>query len=124
MPMIEFRFKRRKVTPKTATCLCRQLEGALRNAISGVRKGRSDYKVTVEGDPFSRLIQNQPDLRIYIFYHKEWNFTPEELTQLAESMMASVSDILRTARSLDISVDIRFYERAGHKSVHIEKPKL
>lgn len=116
MPMIEFRFRPDKLLEKEAAKLGANLEKALRDAIDRIRpRGKKDYGVTVEGDPFGPITHNLPDLRIYVFYHQEWSFAPDELERLAPGMLENVKKAL--ANSLlrdDLSIQVRFYSRAGH----------
>ncbi len=120
MPMIEFRYAPECINPKEAVLLNNGLEGTLRNAIKRVRDNVHEYGVTVEGDPF-RLKQNQPMLRIYVFYHQEWNFTPEELELLPITMGDEVYSLIKDSGLHDVTGKIRFYERAGHASSLIQR---
>jgi hypothetical protein len=78
-----------------------------------VRSEAKNYGVTTEGDPF-RIHFNQPDLRVYIFYHEEWNFTQEDLERLAQTVKLFVEQKLEHLRMSKTSVKIRFYKRSGH----------
>ena len=116
MPMNEFRYKREKITDAQAEVIGRGLEDAVRSAIAQVRDSLG-YGVTTEGDPFGPIAHNQPDLRIYVFYHQEWEFSEDELAALAAHMKISVSKLLQQAKvTADIMGKIRFYARSGHFS--------
>lgn len=116
MPMIEFRFDSNKVNDYQSRVLGEKLEPSLRIAISSVRPDKNDYTITVEGDPFGSISHNQPDLRIYIFYHAEWNFTADELEAIANKMRIMVDSFLKALQICHISSKIRFYSRHGHVS--------
>lgn len=115
MPMIEFRFNREKIPEHQAAQLCADFEGALRVALREVRPlvGRDDYNVFVEGDPF-RAQSNQPDLRIYVFYHPSWNFSEAELAELPKTMERFLSRTLGPFGLVNVEVTIRFYRRDGY----------
>ncbi|MBU2103819.1 hypothetical protein KKD95_02290 [Patescibacteria group bacterium] len=113
MPMIEGRYHPELLSRREVRVLFGKLEDALREAIRQVRPEKGGYGITVEGDPYV-VAFNEPDLRIYIFYHKEWNFTPDELEILAPEMLAGTLKIMEANRIKDQQVQIRFYERAGY----------
>ena len=105
--MIEFRYNRKKVSAKQAVRVGAGLEESLRNPLQQIRPGVArTCGVTVEGDPF-RIARNQPDLRIYVFYHEEWHFTNEELWKLAQGMGENVKSLTPT--------DIRNTIIPGHR---------
>lgn len=116
MPMIEFRYHRNKVSDAQAANIGSMLEAALRESILPLRPSKGEYGVTVEGDPFGPIAHQQPDLRIYIFYHAEWEFTAEELERLPQGMRHQVDEILKGLRISNITSKIRFYARHGHAS--------
>ncbi|MBU2103949.1 hypothetical protein KKD81_00775 [Patescibacteria group bacterium] len=113
MPMIEGRYHTELLSRREARLVFGKLESALREAIRQVRPEKTEYGITVEGDPYV-IAFNEPELRIYVFYHQEWNFTPEELKILASAMLAGVMKILDANNIKDQQVQVRFYERAGH----------
>ena len=114
MPMIVGRYDSGVLSKRRAKQVFGTLEDALRIVIGEVRPGKSGYGVTVEGDPFGPIALNQPDLRIYVFYHAEWLFTPEELDALASGFHAEVVKELEALQLNDVEVKVRFYERTGH----------
>ena len=120
MPMIEFRYSD-KISEDDAYQVGSGLEAALRQSIEEVLPRGAPYNITVEGDPFGVIAFNQPDLRIYIFYHPEWNFTPEDLVHLTEAMGRETEKILQKIPMLlrRITVKIRFYLRPGHAATSI-----
>jgi hypothetical protein len=119
MPMIEFRYAPESINDNEAQRINDGLESALRNTLQRVRPSIShEYSITVEGDPFKFKVK-QPTLRIYVFYHQEWNFTPDELELLARTMGDEVNSMLTTAGMHDVPGKIRFYERTGHASSQI-----
>lgn len=117
--MIEFRYDRRKMSDTAAVSVGEKLASILRAAIRGIRPERGEYGVTVEGDPFGPIAHEQPDLRIYIFYHADWEFSSAEKQFLSEEMKAQVRLLLQQADMADLIVKIRFYARAGHFSSSI-----
>ena len=117
MPMIEFRYNPKKVSGMQAVELGATLEEALRNALREARPTRDDYGVFVEGDPFS-ICHNQPDLRIYVFYHQSWDFKEEELAALPKVMSRFLGPTLKTVGLAGVSGTIRFYIRSGHAGAH------
>ena len=119
MPMIEFRYHRDKVSDAQAANIGSMIEAALRESILPLRPSKGEYGVTVEGDPFGPIAHKQPDLRIYIFYHAEWDFTKKELGQLLKSMHFQVNEILNGLKISGIDTKIRFYARHGHTSYYI-----
>lgn len=118
MPMIEFRFNPGKISHENAVVIGSKLESALRRAIGTVRSSTS-YGITVEGDPFGPIAHNQPDLRMYIFYHQEWNFTASELEDLATGMQTPVRCMLDELKLDTCNAVIRFYSRAGHAGARV-----
>jgi hypothetical protein len=116
MPMIEFRYRPEKLHAGEAAKLGGSLEGDLRAIIDKIRPaGKKDYGITVEGDPFGPIIHNLPDLRIYVFYHQEWHFAPDELERLAAGMLENVKQTLGGSLLRDdVGIQIRFYARTGH----------
>lgn len=125
MPMIEFRFNPEKLHEEEAVRLGAKLEKALRDAIDEVRpRGKKDYGVTVEGDPFGPIAHNLPDLRIYVFYHQEWGFAPDELEKLAGGMLENVHKALLSSvprKDLGLSIHVRFYSRGGHAGAFLRR---
>mgnify|MGYP003404048713 CR=1 FL=1 len=117
MPMVEFRYNPEKISEEKAARLGAGFEESFRVALSLIRE-KNEYGLTVEGDPF-HIHFNQPDLRIYIFYHQEWNFTKDELSQLAFYMGARVENQLKAEKLKNILATLRFYARAGHESISI-----
>lgn len=117
MPMIEFRYNPETVSRVQAAKLGDALEEALRSAIREVRPSHEKaYRVFIEGDPFD-IQHNQPDLRIYVFYHQEWDFGQEEVTRLSEVMVRVLEPTLKSADLDGRSGKIRFYIRAGYAGV-------
>ena len=119
MPMIEFRYMRDKISDEDAFVIGRKLEDLLRDAVAQIRPNNRNYGVTVEGDPFRPIAFNQPSLRVYVFYHQEWNFTADELKRLADALAANVEQTLRGVGLIELETKIRFYARAGHASATI-----
>jgi len=121
--MIEFRYNPKSINEEQAEDLAAFFEEALREIIIAVRKDApSGFGITTEGDPF-RIRRNQPLLRIYVFYHQQWKFTPEELETLANKMSQEVRSFLDTEGMKRISGVVRFYERTGHASSQIPVTK-
>ena len=116
MPMIAFRYLPNKVSKPTARKIGSQLEASLRRAINCIRPKKRGYQITVEGDAFD-IAFHQPDLRIYIFYHKEWGFDPEEKEELAGLFRSEMMKILAALDQCGLDVTVRFYERTGHFKV-------
>ncbi|MDB5245580.1 MAG: hypothetical protein JWN90_685 [Parcubacteria group bacterium] len=119
MPMIELRYQSQRISDEEASVIAANLEGSLRLAINGIRKNAGQYKITVEGDRFGPIIHNQPDLRIYIFYHEEWRFSPKDLDCLTAGMGQYIQSVFFDLKFHDVSVVVRFYSRTGHASVKI-----
>lgn len=120
MPMIEFRYNPDKISNDLASEIGVTIEDALRLAIGYIREHtRKPYNITVEGDPFGPITQHQPDLRIYIFYHEEWEFSPNDLDCLSAGMGQYIQNTFFRHEISDVSAVIRFYLRSGHVSVKI-----
>ncbi len=115
MPMIEFRYNPEKISKFKAEGICPDLEGALRSALREARPIYEGCSVFLEGDPFN-VRHNQPDLRIYVFYHPSWNFSEGELAQLPKAMGRFLMPSLSAFGLADVDVMIRFYRRDGHAS--------
>ncbi len=116
MPMIEFRYRPEKLHKKEAAKLGENLEQALRDIIDKIRpRSNKNFGITVEGDPFGSIIHNLPDLRIYVFYHQDWSFAPDELERLALGMLENVKKALASSvLRHDVNIHVRFYSRSGH----------
>ena len=121
MPKIVGRYDEGALPNRRAKQVFGTLEAFLRNLIGEIRPDQKKYGVTVEGDPFGPIALNQSDLRIYVFYHAEWLFTPEELQFLASGFLAGVKKELERLQIQDVEVQIRFYERAGHAGASNKK---
>lgn len=119
MPMIEFRYKKDTVPDEKAAVLGEMLEGILRKAIEKFRLTREGYGVTVEGDPFGPIAFNQPDLRIYVFYHDDWGFSQDELRRLTQGVICQLEETMKTIGLEGIKVKLRLYARSGHSSASI-----
>lgn len=119
MPMMEFRYDEKKISNKQAAAIGEGLESALRNAIAALGRQKKDYGVTVEGDAFGPIAHGQPDLRIYVFYHDDWNFTTQELTNLPHEIKTEVELLLKHLKIRNITAKIRCYGRSGPPSASI-----
>lgn len=116
MPMIEFRYKPERLSVAQAVDIAIALEEALRSAVREVRPAHTKaYNVFVEGDPFN-VEHNQPDLRVYVFYHADWNFNPEELAKLPATTARYLTSVLQGMGLAGIGGKVRFYERGGPAS--------
>jgi hypothetical protein len=115
--MIEFRHDSKKISGVQAVQLCAPLEEALRSTLRRIRPARGDdYSVFVEGDAFN-VCHNQPDLRIYVFYHPSWEFNDDELSGLPRTMAGFLEPTLEGLGLSHLRTTIRFYRRDGHSSL-------
>lgn len=117
--MIEFRYKREKLSDSQAQALGSQLERMLREAIDTIRPDKLGYGVTVEGDAFGPITHNLPGLRIYVFYHQEWDFSDYELESLLSDMVGDIGLTMQKLEIARIPFHLRFYSRTGHAGVSI-----
>lgn len=120
MPMIEFRYGK-KISDEQAVAIGGKLECALRNAIIALGRSKKDYGVTVEGDPFGPITHGQPDLRIYVFYHDDWDFTAKERDALPVELRTEVQLLLEQCKVVDVVVKIRCYCRSGPPSATVTR---
>jgi hypothetical protein len=115
MPFIEVRYDPQYVDGDVVVSLLHVMEETLRESIALARedtKGKR-YGISTEADPFNRTT-NQPDLRVFIFYHDDWNFTENELQIIVKCIGAGIKRHLVFSGLLDVTCDIRLYKRTGH----------
>ena len=121
MPMIDVEWNPYEYSVGQMTTLCEEFEDDLRTAIKLAKPSVDhEYKIMVRGRPQPPITINVPMLEIRVDYHEEWDFTKEELDEIAAEMQRRIEFTLQES-GIDVEGGkIRFYARTGYKGVDLQ----